>query len=38
MKSSLDIAKETELRPIEDVAEELGLSRDWLELCGGNKA
>jgi formate--tetrahydrofolate ligase len=38
MKSSLEIAQEARLRPIEEVAEEAGLLPDEVEPCGRYKA
>lgn len=38
MKSDIQIAQETELKPIEEVALQLGLSRDELEFYGKYKA
>ena len=38
MKSSLEIAREARLKPIADVARELGLADDEIELYGTYKA
>ena len=37
-KSDIEIAQETELMPIEAIAEKLGLTRDDIELYGNYKA
>jgi formyltetrahydrofolate synthetase len=38
MKSDIEIAQEADLRPIREIAEKVGLSRDELELYGDYKA
>jgi len=38
MKSDIEIAQEADLRPIKEIAEKVGLSRDELELYGDYKA
>ena len=38
MRSSLEIAQQAELEPIEEIAERIGLEADELELYGRYKA
>jgi formate--tetrahydrofolate ligase len=36
--SALEIARSARLKPVTDIAETMGLSREWLELYGGHTA
>ena len=38
MKTDVEIAQEAEMRPIQEIAEKLGISDDELELYGKYKA